>query len=92
MQTPLLCWFSVQSCFSAMEFKMKNETMNLIRRTVSVLFFGLLASVMIWRANGYVDPAGYTTMPQLFLCLTGLIFGFTAFSLSLGSGEPEMAE
>ncbi len=68
---------------------MKNETLNVIRRTACVIFFGLLASVMVWRANCYVDPAGYTGMPQLFLCLTGLIFGFTAFSISLGFGEPE---
>lgn len=44
---------------------------------------------MVWRANHYDDPAGYTGMPQLFLCLTGLLFGFTALSIGLGFGEPE---
>ncbi len=69
---------------------MTNETLNVIRRTAAMLFFGLLASAMVWRANSYIDPAGYTGMPQLFLCLTGLIFGFTAFSIGLGYGKPAL--
>jgi hypothetical protein len=45
--------------------------------------------VLVWRANCYTDPSGYSGMPQTFLCLTGFIFGFTAFSIGLGYGEPE---
>lgn len=67
---------------------MKNETLDILRRVACVVFFALMASLMVWRANCYVDPAGYTGMPQLFLCLTGLMFGFTAFSIGLGYGEP----
>ena len=67
---------------------MKTETLNVLRRIACVLFFAVLASVMVWRANSYVDPSGYTGVPQLFLCITGFIFGFTAFSIGLGFGEP----
>ena len=69
---------------------MKIETLKIVQRVLSVLFFGTLACVLIWRANCYTDPSGYHTgMPQAFLCLTGFIFGFTAFSIGLGYGEPE---
>ena len=68
---------------------MKIETLNVLRRIACVLFFALLGSLMVWRANCYVDPAGYTGMPQTFLCLTGFVFGFTAFSIGLGFGEPK---
>ena len=68
---------------------MKIENFKIVQRVLSVVFFGALACVMVWRANCYTDPAGYTGMPQTFLCLTGFIFGFTAFSIGLGYGEPE---
>ena len=68
---------------------MTKENLKIVQRVFCVLFFAGLAGLMVWRANSYIDPAGYTGMPQLFLCLTGLIFGFTAFSIGLGYGEPE---
>ena len=68
---------------------MKIENFKIVQRVLSVVFFGALACVMVWRANCYTDPAGYTGMPQTFLALTGFIFGFTAFSIGLGYGEPE---
>lgn len=68
---------------------MTNENLKIIQRVLSVLFFAALSAVMVWRANSYIDPAGYTGMPQLFLCLTGVLFGFTAFSIGLGYGAPE---
>ena len=66
---------------------MTKELLKIVQRILSVLFFGGLSALMVWRANSYIDPRGYTGMPQLFLCLTGLVFGFTAFSIGLGYGE-----
>ena len=71
---------------------MKIENLKLVQRVLSVVFFSALAILMVWRANCYTDPSGYTGMPQTFLCLTGLLFGFTAFSIGLGYDEPEPAE
>ena len=68
---------------------MKIENFKIVQRVLSVLFFSALACVLVWRANCYTDPSGYSGMPQTFLCLTGFIFGFTAFSIGLGYGEPE---
>ena len=67
----------------------KTETLKIIQRVLCVLFFGALACLLVWRANCYTDPSGHTGMPQTFLCLTGFIFGFTAFSIGLGYGEPD---
>ncbi len=70
---------------------MTNENLKIVQRVLSVLFFAALATAMVWRANCYVDPEGYTGVPHIFLCLTGFLFGFIAFSISLGHSEPERA-
>jgi hypothetical protein len=68
---------------------MKIENLKIVQRVLCVFVFATLAGLMIWRANCYVDPGGYTGMPQTFLCLTGFVFGFTAFSIGLGLAEPD---
>lgn len=68
---------------------MTTENLKIVQRVLYVVFFAALATAMVWRANCYTDPAGYTAMPQLFLCVTGLVFGFTAFSIGLGYGDPD---
>ena len=68
---------------------MNRELPSNVQRVVKTAFFAALAIAMVWRANCYVDPRGFTGVPQTFLCLTGLIFGIIAFSIGLGHGEPD---
>jgi hypothetical protein len=68
---------------------MNKELPASVVRVAKVIFFAALASLMVWRANYYTDPRGFTGIPQVFLCLTGVLFGFTAFSFGLGHGEPD---
>ncbi len=65
---------------------MNYEFPSYVRRAVKVFVFAAFATLMVWRANVYVDPGGFTWIPQLFLCLTALLFGFIAFSIGLGLG------
>ena len=67
--------------------KMKNEILNHVVRAAKVAFFLVLAGLAVWRANSYSDPSG--TLPQVFLCLTAMVLGFTAFSIGLDMGEPD---
>ena len=66
---------------------MNKEIPNNVQRVVKVVFFVVLATAFVWRANTYSDPRGFTGVPQTFLCLTGLLFGIIAFSIGLGHGE-----
>jgi hypothetical protein len=70
---------------------MNKEISNAVMRVIKVLFFAALASLMVWRANSYTDPRGFTGVPQVFLCLTAIFLGIIAFSIGLGYGgdEPE---
>lgn len=80
----------VSECFtSEWVTKVNKEISSNVQRVLKVLFFAALGAAMVWRANVYVDPRGFTGVPQAFLCLTGLIFGIIAFSIGLGHGEPE---
>ena len=86
MQTPLLCRVSVQSEWV---LYMNKELPQNVQRIIKVIFFVAIGSLLVWRANSYIDPRGFTGLPQVFLCVTGIIFGLIAFSIGLGYGEPD---
>jgi polyferredoxin len=60
----------------------KSEIWNHVLRAAKVAFFLVLAALAVWRANSYIDPR--SLLPQVFLCATAMILGFTAFSIGLG--------
>ncbi len=66
---------------------MKNEILNHVQRAGKVAFFLSLAALAVWRANSFHDARGI--FPQVFLCVTAIVLGFTAFAIGLGLSDPE---
>jgi len=65
----------------------KSEIKSHVLRAAKTAFFLVLAALAVWRANSYIDPR--SLFPQIFLCATAMILGFTGFSIGLGFGEAE---
>lgn len=70
-----------------MKNEVKREILNHVQRAGKVAFLLSLSALAVWRANSYHDPRGI--LPQVFLCLTAMVLGFTAFSIGLGLGDAE---